>query len=344
MNKNLSLFCSILSRETGLSFPTSRYSFVENRLAPLLEKYNTSNPTELILKSKHDLKLRIDIINRLTTNETWFFRHPEHFKILKKDVLPKILKRKKNKQLNIWSAGCSCGAELYSILITIKEAGADYSNLRVNILGSDISYGAIQMAKQGIYNNYILKNTDKNILDKYFDRVDNENFKIKEELKQNVTFEYLNLLESWPPRTFDIIFCRNTMIYFNEETKVKLIKRFFKALELDGYFFTSINELVDLNNDDYGIKKLYIGSECIYQKKNVTKNTCELFFKNPTELLKATNLLRRISYSFQFGPTITQKNGKNIRSLIVSSSDSDKIIKYLLSNSIEPSTSFLPYR
>ena len=76
MDKNLDLFCSILSRETGLSFPTSRYSFVENRLAPLLEKYQSPDPSDLILKAKHDLNIRIDIINTLTTNETWFFRHP----------------------------------------------------------------------------------------------------------------------------------------------------------------------------------------------------------------------------------------------------------------------------
>ena len=122
MDKSLDLFCSILSRETGLTFPTSRYSFVENRLAPLLEKYDCSNPNELIIKAKQDLKLRIDIINTLTTNETWFFRHPEHFEILKENVFPQIIKTKSNKIINIWSAGCSTGAELYSILITAKES------------------------------------------------------------------------------------------------------------------------------------------------------------------------------------------------------------------------------
>ncbi len=335
MDKDLTLFCSILERETGLSFPTSRYSFIRNRLAPLLEKYDTVNPSELIVKSKQDIKLKIDIVNALTTNETWFFRHPEHFEIIKKEILPSILKRKN--VINIWSAGCSIGAELYSILITIKEAIPPTNNLRINIIGSDISYEAVQLAKKGIYDSYDLRMTDRNIINKYFDKIDDNSFKIKEELKHNVVFEFLNLLETWPARTYDIIFCRNTMIYFNEETKGKLIKRFFKALELNGYFFTSVNEMIDLDGENYGVKKLYIGNECVYQKTNIVSKNLELFFNNSKELLKATNLLRKISYSFQFGSASKNTNGNEIRSLIISFSDSEKIIKYLNSYSLFPS-------
>ena len=337
MDKSLDLFCSILSRETGLTFPTSRYSFVLNRLTPLLEKYAVSNPCELILKSKQDLKLRIDIVNELTTNETWFFRHPEHFEILKDDVLPEIIRRKKDKSLNIWSAGCSIGAELYSILITIRESLPDYNNYRINILGSDISYEAVQLAKKAVYDNYDLRATDKAIINKYFDKQDNDTFRIKDELRTNVSFEFLNLLETWPPRNFDIIFCRNTMIYFNKEIKKSLVKRFFKALELNGYFFTSTNELIDVKDDSYGVKKLYLRNECIYQKTSNVNKTVELFFKNSTELLKATNLLRKVSFSFEFGPAIKDNNGKEISSLLVSSSNYEKILKYLISNSVIPS-------
>ena len=345
MDKSLDLFCSILSRETGLTFPTSRYSFVLNRLTPLLEKYGISSPSELILKSKQDFKLRIDIVNTLTTNETWFFRHPEHFEILKNDVFPEIIKRKKDKRINIWSAGCSIGAELYSILITLRESIPNYDDYRISILGSDISYDAILLAKKAVYDNYDLRATDKAIINKYFDKAENDTFKIKEELKQNVTFEFLNLLETWPPRNFDIIFCRNTMIYFNKETKKSLVKRFFKALELNGYFFTSTNELIDIKKDDnYGVKKLYIGNECIYQKTSNVNKTCELFFKNSTELLKATNLLRKVSYSFQFGPAIKDNNGKEIRSLVVSSSNYENILKYLISNSVVPTNHRKTYR
>ena len=343
MDKNLDLFCSILSRETGLTFPTSRYSFVENRLAPLLEKYHSSNPSDLILKAKQDLNLRIEIIDTLTTNETWFFRHPEHFEILKEYILPQIVKNKKNKVINIWSAGCSTGAELYSILITVKETISESENFRINILGSDISYEAIQAAKKGVYSARELRETPPYLIDKYFIKINDDCFKIKDELKQEVSFEFLNLLESWPPRTFDIVFCRNTMIYFNKENKEKLTKRFFKTLELDGYFFTSANEQVDLNSEAYGFNKLYLKNEYIYQKTNKREKTCDIFFKTPTDLLRATNLLKKHSYRFSYGSTDT-KLGNGIRYIKVYSSDYDKIVRFLQFNSIEPSINPINYR
>ena len=343
MDKNLDLFCSILSRETGLTFPTSRYSFVENRLAPLLEKYSSSNPIELIHKSKHDLNIRIDIVNALTTNETWFFRHPEHFEILKEEILPKIVKSKTDKVINIWSAGCSIGAELYSILITVKETIPESENFRISIIGSDISYEAIQTAKNGIYSSETLKMTAPFLIDKYFIKENNNRFRIKDELKQYVTFEFLNLLETWPARTFDIIFCRNTMIYFNKENKEKLIKRFYKSLELDGYFFTSANEQVELNKDDFVFNKIYIKNDYIYQKTNQKNRTSSIFFKTPTDLLRATNLLKKHLYYFEYD-TAGRKPGHRVRAIKVLTSDYDKIFRFLQFHSIEPSINPITYR
>lgn len=343
MDKNLDLFCSILSRETGLSFPTSRYSFVENRLAPLLEKYQATDPNDLILKAKHDLNIRIDIINTLTTNETWFFRHPEHFEILKENVFPQIIKTKSNKIINIWSAGCSTGAELYSILITAKESIPESENIRINILGSDISYEAIQAAKKSIYSSRELRETPSYLIEKYFTKIGDETYKINDVMKKDVSFEFLNLLETWPPRTFDIIFCRNTMIYFNKENKEKLIKKFFRSLELDGYFFTSANEQIDLNNEEYGFNKLYLKNEYIYQKTSQRIKTCDIFFKSPTDLLRATNLLKKNSFYFQYG-SVDKKAKNRIRYIKVFSYDYDKIIRFLVFHSIEPFINPLSYR
>ncbi len=332
MDKSLDLFCSYLSKETGLTFPVIKYSFVLNRITPILKKYNCSIPSDLISKSKQDLKLKIEIVNALTTNETWFFRHPNHFEIIKKDILPVFINQKKDKTIKIWSAGCSKGAELYSILITLLESMPDISNYRISLLGSDISYEIIQNARKAEFNSNDLKATNQIIIDKYFDKTSNNTYKIKEELKHYVTFEYMNLLENWPPRTFDIIFCRNTMIYFNDETKNELLKRFFKALEFGGFFFTSTNELVDIPIENYGIKKIFLRDEYIYQKTNKVEGLFDLYFNSPTDLLRATNLLRKACYSFQFGSS--EKN--KVRSLIISKSESDKIINYLVSNSIKP--------
>lgn len=335
MFKNLELFCQNFSRETGISFPPSRYGFVQNKLSPLLEKYNCHDLSELIQVAKYDLKLQMDITNTLTTNETWFFRHPEQFEILKNSLLPELVQRKKDKVINIWSAGCSIGAELYSILITILEAIPESSNFRLNILGSDISCDAINIAKKGIYAPRDLRATDRQIIQKYFVQLDDNSYQIKDELKSKACFECLNLIDNWPPRTFDIIFCRNTMIYFNESSKKIVLEKFFKALDFNGYFLTSANEQIDIDEEKLGIKKLYLKNEMVYKKLNCFSNKSELFFYTPSDLLKATNFLRRNSYDFQFGESVTYENGTKIRSIIVQQSDCNKIIENLLFNFIE---------
>lgn len=329
----------MLSRETGITFPASRYTFVANRLATLLDKYKSKSLLDLMSKAKNDDKIKIDMLNVLTTNETWFFRHLEHFEILKKEVIPALLK-KRNKVINVWSAGCSIGAEAYSILITLLESIPNSANFRLNILGSDISYNAIQIAREGVYDRRDLRTTPPHLTSKYFDQINADSYKIKAEFKQYVAFEFLNLLKSWPPRDFDIIFCRNTMIYFSDEIKQLLVKRFYRSLELNGYFFASTNEQIDVENTEFGFKKIFLENEYIYQKSIPYSTYCELFFKTASDLLKASNHLRRNSYEYQFGPVTNSKDGTKLRSLIVNTNDCEKIIKFLKFNSITPTKSF----
>ena len=335
MDKNIELFCQNLANETGISFPPSRYTFILNRLSPLLEKYNCRDLSDLIRIGKNNFELKMAITNVLTTNETWFFRHPEQFEILKTYVLPELIKRKSDKTLSIWSAGCSIGAELYSILITVLEAMPSSANYRLNLLGSDISYDAITNARKGIYDSRELRATDRTILEKYFHQLSSNTYQVKDELKAKVNFEYLNLMGNWPPRTFDIILCRNTMIYFNESSKKNLITRLFKALNINGYFFTSANEQVYINEGNFSIKKLFINNEVVYKKLNQISKSWELFFKTPSDLLKTINFLRKNSYTFNYGQATAGTKGSQIRSLIISDADYDTIIKNLAFNSIE---------
>ena len=133
------------------------------------------------------------------------------------------------------------------------------------------------------------------------------------------------------------------MIYFNKENKDKLTKRFFKSLELDGYFLTSANEQVDLNNEDFGFKKLYLKNEYIYQKNNQITKSCDLFFKTPTDLLRATNLLKKNFYNFQYGST-NSGVGNSVRFIKINCNDYDKIVKFLELHSLKPSVSPISYR
>lgn len=333
--KDLEEFCSILSKTTGLSFPISRYTFVRNQLTPLMEKYGCTNATEVIIKSKSDIKLRIELINSLTTHETWFFRHPKQFEILTKHILPELIEKKKGESINIWSAGCSIGAELYSILISILESYEPDALPILNLLGSDISQEAVDIAKKGIYSKYDLRTTDREIIKKYFTQISEESWQIKQELNKYITFENLNLLNNLPPRTFDIIFCRNTMIYFNEENKNKIVEKLFKTLELGGYFFTSANEQISINADCCNIKRLYLENEVVYQKSKKTSKYCVLYFNTASELLKAVNFLRKNPYEFKFGDSATNDMGIKVRPIYIKAEDSEKIIKTLAYNSIK---------
>ncbi len=231
--KEIEDFCTFLSREYGLNFPPARYSFVENRLEPLMADFSCRTLSEIVLRARRDLKLRMDLLNNLTTNETWFFRHPEHFTILKKHVLPDLLERKKragDNRISIWSAGCSLGAELFSILFTLLDNISEPEKYNIQLVGSDISSEAVKTAQEGVYEGHQLRLIDQKTLQRFFLEAGHDNWRIRPEFEKYIEFEVLNLLYSWPARTYDIIFCRNTMIYFDSDNKEKLTKRFFNAL------------------------------------------------------------------------------------------------------------------
>lgn len=293
--KELADFARYLAQEYGISFRPSKYTFLENRVLPLMEKYKFRVLSDLLKQSKQDLVVRRDLLNELTTNETWFFRDIQHFEILKEKVLPELVKRKKEKKDNIitiWSAGSSIGAELYSILITLIENLENFSSWTLRLIGSDISTDAIQKANAALYTKQEVRMVKPKQLDAYFTRCENGAYSIKEEYKKFVNFEVLNLLDSWTFRTFDVIFCRNTMIYFNESKKTKLTERFYKSLNIGGYYFTSSNETVRWGTGK-SFKRIFYNGDFIYQKAPSNKEFIMFYFNNPTDLLKALNSLTR---------------------------------------------------
>ncbi|PKL48502.1 MAG: hypothetical protein CVV42_09450 [Candidatus Riflebacteria bacterium HGW-Riflebacteria-2] len=341
--REISDFCLYLNREYGLSFPTARYSFVENRVEPILRDFGCSTLSDIVSKAKKDLQLRIELLNCLTTNETWFFRHPEHFKILREHILPTLLESSRqtgDNRLRIWSAGCSIGAELYSILFSILDALPDAQKLNIQLTGSDISSDAIERARSAIYGTNELKLLSEKMLARYFSKHSHNNWQVLPEYRKYCSFELLNLLDSWPARSYNIIFCRNTMIYFDESNKEKMARRFFKVLEPGGFYVTSANEMLKAGaKQDF--TQVFVENEIVYRKVQQSTELQLVRFKTPTDLLRALNLLKNNGFFFQLEKIQQEHSLAPRRAIYLHKKESAKVEELFALNSIKVASSRL---
>lgn len=182
------------------------------------------------------------ILNKLTTNHTFFMREPEHYTYLKDVILPYLTKTVKNNELRIWSAGCSSGEECYTTAMLMDEYfGKDKSRWDTRILATDISHSVMDKAKLGIYNSEGMKGLSPEWKKKYFKELGNDKFEICQKIKDEIIFKPFNLMDPMPKtfaaRPFDLIFCRNVMIYFDLPTKTALVNRFYDVLKPGGYLY-----------------------------------------------------------------------------------------------------------
>lgn len=188
-----------------------------------------------VTKDKDDLAAFIEY---LTINVSEFFRTPEKFSKLETDVIPDLLKR--SPKLNIWSAGCSIGAEPYSLAMIMKEMTPGKSH---RILASDLDIEILAKAKRGVYTPNELKSISPARLKKYFDEVDGK-YAVKNEIKSCIEFKRHNLLKDSFETGFDLILCRNVVIYFTEDAKTQLYTHFFQALKPGGILFVGATEAI----------------------------------------------------------------------------------------------------
>lgn len=184
-------------------------------------------------------------VNAITTNLTSFFREIHHFNFLKKTVFPEIQKahRSQNK-VRIWSAGCSTGEEPYSLAIVLSES---FPNMGwdIKILATDLDSNVLDHGRRGIYDFERIKDLDKQLVKRWFSRESPQKVQVKPGLQQIIRFNRLNLLGSWPMKhKFDVIFCRNVLIYFNRETQATLFKRYADMLKPQGYLMIGHSESI----------------------------------------------------------------------------------------------------
>jgi len=242
--------------EAGLILSKAKSTMVQSRLRPRLKELGLPDFESYsdFVTSSAGVSERIQMISALTTNVSHFFREPHHFDILLEEALPDLLtKAKRGERIRIWSAGCSSGQEPYSLAMSLLDAAPELAKSDFLILASDIDPKITEKARAGRYSLQQIKWIPDSFRDKYITSVANEKdtFEVVAEVKKLVRFRELNLLADWPMKSqFDVIFCRNVVIYFDAETQALLWPRFHSVLQPDGWFFLGHSERVSENAMD----------------------------------------------------------------------------------------------
>ena len=188
----------------------------------------------------------VGLINAISTNLTSFYRESRHFDFLVHDVIPDVNKSRGHQRIRVWSAGCSTGEEPYTLAMVFLEGLQAGAQTDLKILATDISTRVLESAMMGVYPEERVKSIDAVLVRKYFQKgVSNQKgyYKVKDDLRKLVHFARLNLMKPFPMKgPFDVIFCRNVMIYFDQPSREKLVSRFFDFLSPGGYFFVGHSE------------------------------------------------------------------------------------------------------
>ena len=241
-DKEFEDFKSVIYNESGITFSQSNRSILESRLKEKLRDKKLDTVSEyykLITSSREEMKVLLDSV---TTNLTRFFRNQPHFDALQNYVIPELIKIKKEsgkKRISIWSAGCSTGEEPYTIAMVLsKHLPAGFTG---DVLASDLSLKCLMTAQTGFYSDQKVQGIPQEYLNSCFDKVP-EGYQVKKSIMSMVKFDYHNLKHESKRTDFDVIFCRNVLIYFDEKAQKEVIDRFYKAMNPQGFLFIGHSE------------------------------------------------------------------------------------------------------
>ncbi|KRR30501.1 CheR family methyltransferase [Bradyrhizobium retamae] len=237
----------LLKDHSGLDLSADKQYLIESRLLPLSRKCGVSGIGELVQKMKGgSSSITVQVVEAMTTNETFFFRDKVPFEHFRDTIMPELLKaRAGRKSIRIWCAAGSTGQEPYSLAMSLKEMGAALAGWRFEIIATDLSQEVLEKSKSGIYSQFeVQRGLPIQLLVKYF-KQNGELWQISPELRGMVQHRQLNLLHDFSQLgTFDVIFCRNVLIYFDQETKINIFGRLAKAMEGDGFLVLGAAETV----------------------------------------------------------------------------------------------------
>jgi chemotaxis protein methyltransferase CheR len=232
----------------GINLHTGKKELVKARLGKRMRAlglYDLDEYLDHVAQDPGGVELTA-MLDALSTNLTHFFREPAHFHYLRSEVLPALLRRPAPHNIRIWSAGCSSGEEPYSIAITLSEAIPHLDRVDARILATDLSTRVLAHAREGVYPRDRLKDLPPMTLARAFlcERHGKEDaYRVTDGVRRLVSFSRLNLMAPWPMRgPFDVVFCRNVMIYFDKPTQERLVRRFWDLLSPGGHLFIGHSE------------------------------------------------------------------------------------------------------
>ncbi len=237
----------ILKDQSGLDLSADKQYLIESRLLPLARKAGLPGLSELVQKLKGgSTAYTSQVVEAMTTNETFFFRDKIPFDHFRQSIMPELLQARANrKSLRIWCAAGSTGQEPYSLAMCLKEMSAAFSGWRLEILATDLSQEVIEKSRAGIYSQFeVQRGLPIQMLVKYFKQA-GEIWQVNADIRAMVQHRQLNLLHDFSYLgVFDVIFCRNVLIYFDQETKVNIFNRLAKVVEPDGFLALGAAETV----------------------------------------------------------------------------------------------------
>lgn len=237
----------LVGERTGIVLSDHKVDMVYGRLARRLRQLRLRSFKDYLDKISQDGDQElVEFTNALTTNLTAFFREPHHFDFLRKTAIPGLIERRPHKRLRVWSAGCSTGEEPYTIAITLQEAMPLIKRWDVKILATDLDSNVVSRAKDGVYSLDRVNGISKERQQRWFRKgsgLNSGKVKVSTDLQKLITFKQLNLMHEWPMKgKFDVIFCRNVVIYFSKDTQRELFDRYADILADDGYLIVGHSE------------------------------------------------------------------------------------------------------
>lgn len=269
LDEEYNLIKEFVYNTIGINLGTDKKTLVSGRLQKLLRKYNLSSFKDYyqMLRNEKTGEALSELADNISTNHTYFYREHSHFEYFKDKILPELIAQKRSNNDNdirIWCAGCSSGEEPYMLVMLMMEVlGNQYGDFKAGILATDISTRALNTAIEGVYSADRIKNVPEKLTPKYFKKLSTGDYQVIDKVKNEVTYRRFNLMNQVFPfkKSFDIIFCRNVMIYFDLETRTNLVKKYYDKMNNGGYLFIGHSETIDKKSTKF----TYI-QPALYQK------------------------------------------------------------------------------
>jgi chemotaxis protein methyltransferase CheR len=258
-NEEFTMLTNYIKSNYGINLMQKK-NLIEGRLSnTIIEKGFTNFKDYLNFVFSDTSKSELTaLINKLTTNHTFFMREANHFEYFKTTVLPYLESTVRDRDLRVWSAGCSSGEEPYTLAMIMEDYfGSVNANTNTHfdkkVLATDISVHVLEEAEKGIYSTESMGELPKTWKSTYFNKIENNNYIVSDELKKEVIFRIFNLMDEVYPfkKKFHVIFCRNVMIYFDLKTKIELVNKLYDMTEKGGYLFIGHSESITREETKY---------------------------------------------------------------------------------------------